>query len=43
MGQNKILIVDDEKAIVSLMEQAFSRAGFGVRSAQSGEDGRRCL
>lgn len=38
MGQHKILIVDDEKAIVSLMEQAFSRAGFGVKSAQSGED-----
>jgi DNA-binding response OmpR family regulator len=38
MGQNKILIVDDEKAIVSLMEQAFSRAGFEVRSAQSGEE-----
>lgn len=38
MGQNKILIVDDEKAIISLMEHAFSRAGFDVGSAQNGED-----
>lgn len=38
MDQNTILIVDDEKAVVSLMEQAFSRAGFEVRSARSGEE-----
>jgi len=38
MGQNKILIVDDEKAIITLMEHAFSRAGYDVRSAKSGED-----
>ncbi|MEA1968722.1 MAG: response regulator, partial [Thermodesulfobacteriota bacterium] len=38
MIQNKILIVDDEKAIITLMEQFFSRAGYEVRSAESGED-----
>jgi CheY-like chemotaxis protein len=38
MDQNKILIVDDEIAIISLMTHAFSRAGYGVRSAQSGEE-----
>jgi len=38
MGQNKILVVDDEKAIITLMEHAFSRAGYDVRSAGSGEE-----
>jgi len=38
MIQNKILIVDDEKAIITLMEQAFVRTGFQVSSAESGED-----
>ena len=36
MGQ-KILVVDDEKAIVNLLTQAFSRAGYDVRSAESAE------
>ena len=38
MIQNKILIVDDEKAITILMEQIFSRAGYEVKSAGSGEE-----
>lgn len=38
MVHNKILIVDDEKAIINLMELAFVRAGFEVSSAESGEE-----
>ena len=38
MIQNKILIVDDEKAIITLMEQIFSRAGYEVKSAESGKE-----
>jgi DNA-binding NtrC family response regulator len=37
MGQ-RILVVDDEKAIVNLLKQAFSRAGYEVRSAESAEN-----
>ncbi len=33
----KILIVDDEKAIINLLKQTFSRAGYDVRSAESAE------
>ncbi len=33
----KILVVDDEKAILNLLQQAFSRAGYEVRCAESGE------
>jgi CheY-like chemotaxis protein len=36
MGQ-RILVVDDEKAIINLLKQAFSRAGYDVRSAESAE------
>jgi DNA-binding response OmpR family regulator len=43
MVQNKILIVDDEKAIINLMELAFVRAGFEVRSAESGEEALKIL
>jgi CheY-like chemotaxis protein len=43
MTQNKILIVDDEKAIITLMEQIFSRAGYKVKSAQSGEEALKLL
>jgi len=39
----KILVVDDEKAIVSLLKQAFSRAGFEVRAAESAEEALKVL
>ncbi len=37
MAEKKILVVDDEKAIISLLEQAFSRKGYEVRSAMDAE------
>jgi DNA-binding response OmpR family regulator len=37
MAEKKILVVDDEKAIISLLEQAFSRQGYEVRSALDAE------
>ena len=37
MSEKKILVVDDEVAITDLFEQAFSRAGYLVRSAESAE------
>ena len=39
----RILVVDDEKAIVSLLKQAFSRAGFEVRPAESAEEALKVL
>ena len=38
MSEKKILIVDDEKAILNLLKQAFSRAGFEVTPAESAEE-----
>ncbi len=38
MSEKKILVVDDEKVIINLMTQAFTRAGFTVKSAQSADD-----
>lgn len=37
MSEKKILVVDDEKAIVNLLKQAFTRAGFSVVTAESAE------
>ncbi len=37
MAEKKILVVDDEKAIINLLEQAFSRNGYEVRSALDAE------
>ncbi len=37
MSQDKILIVDDEQAILNLFEKAFSRAGYDIRTATSAE------
>ncbi len=37
MSKERILIVDDEKAVINLFQQAFSRAGYEVSSAQTGE------
>ncbi|HKJ98496.1 MAG TPA: response regulator [Desulfotignum sp.] len=37
MADKKILVVDDEKAIINLLEQAFSRNGYEVRSALDAE------
>jgi len=38
MSDKKILVVDDEKSIINLLKQTFSRAGYDVRSALNGED-----
>lgn len=38
MLDKKILVVDDEKAIINLLKQAFLRAGYDVRSAESAEN-----
>ena len=43
MQDKKILVVDDEKAIINLLTQAFSRAGYTVRSAQNAEDALKLL
>ncbi|OGR26787.1 MAG: response regulator [Desulfobacterales bacterium RIFOXYA12_FULL_46_15] len=37
MSEKKILVVDDEKAIINLFKQAFARAGVTVVPAVSGE------
>ena len=37
MTQNKILVVDDDESIRDMLEQAFSRAGYLVRSTESAE------
>ena len=36
--EKKILIVDDEKMIRTMLEKAFSREGYTVSSAESGEE-----
>lgn len=38
MSKGKILVVDDEKAIINLLKQAFSRAGYAVVPAESAEE-----
>ncbi len=38
MSTNRLMIVDDEDAILFLLEQGFTRAGFEVVSASSGEE-----
>lgn len=43
MSDQKILVVDDEKAIISLLKQAFSRAGFEVLAAESAEEALKVL
>lgn len=43
MSEKKILIVDDEKAILNLLKQAFSRAGFEVTPAESAEEALKVL
>lgn len=37
MKGNKILVVDDEKSIREMLEEAFSRAGYQVRSTENAE------
>jgi len=37
LNKKRILIVDDEKAILNLLKQTFSRAGYDVRTAESAE------
>ncbi|MDA8133623.1 MAG: response regulator transcription factor [Desulfobacteraceae bacterium] len=43
MSDKKILVVDDEKAIISLLKQAFSRAGFEVRPAENAEEATKVM
>ena len=38
MSKRKILVVDDVVAIRNMFEQAFSRGGYEVRSAESAEE-----
>ncbi len=38
MSERKLLIVDDEECIRYVLEEAFSRAGYTVRSAKSAEE-----
>ncbi len=38
MSNRKILVVDDEKAIRNLFEQAIRRDGYNVRTAESAEE-----
>lgn len=38
MSNRKILVVDDEEAILNMFVQAFSRDGYKVRSAESAEE-----
>lgn len=43
MPEKKILVVDDEEAIINLLTQVFSRAGYTVRSAQDSETALKLL
>lgn len=38
MGRKTILVVDDEESIRDILEKAFGRAGYMVRSAASAEE-----
>ncbi len=38
MSNRKILVVDDEEAILNMFERAFSRGGYKVRTAESAEE-----
>ena len=38
MSEKIILVVDDEKSIINLLTQIFSRVGYTVRSAQNAEN-----
>ncbi|MFC1489038.1 response regulator [Thermodesulfobacteriota bacterium] len=37
MNEKKILVVDDEEMIRDILEQAFSKAGYEVRTAENAE------
>ncbi len=43
MSNKKILVVDDEAAIINLLTLAFSKAGYTVRSAPNAEDALKLL
>ena len=38
MSEKRILVVDDEKQIRDMYSQAFTRAGYEVKTAESAED-----
>ena len=42
-NKNKILIVDDDEAIINMEKLAFSRAGYDVVSAENGEQALKIL
>ena len=42
-NKNKILIVDDDEAIINMEKLAFSRAGYDVVSAEDGEQALKIL
>ena len=35
---NKILVVDDERSVIKLMENVFRKKGYDIRSAESAEE-----
>ena len=35
---NKILVVDDERSVIKLMENVFRKQGYDIRSAESAEE-----
>ena len=39
----KVLIIDDDPALLRLMSMAFQRAGYGVVAADNGRKGILCL
>ncbi len=43
MSEQSILFVDDEVAILKMLDRSFSRAGYTVHRAQSGEAALRVL
>ena len=43
MEKEKILVVDDEKAILSLLKLAFSKKGYEVATAESAEEALKIL
>ena len=40
--RNKVLVVDDEQSIVTLLQYNLEQAGFEVITAMDGETGRDC-
>lgn len=43
MSQEKILIIDDEKEIIDLLNEFLSAEGYAVTSASNGNEALKCL